>query len=30
VIGTGEKGCTVRGSDEIWAGKGAWTATHAG
>jgi phosphoribosylformylglycinamidine cyclo-ligase len=27
-IGLGEKGCTVRGGDETWAGQGAWTATH--
>ena len=30
VIGAGETGCTVRGSDEVWGGKGAWTATHVG
>lgn len=29
-IHAGERGCTVRGSDEVWSGKGAWTATHAG
>jgi len=31
-IGTvevGTKGCTVRGSDETWSGRGAWSATHA-
>ena len=27
-VGEGPKGCTVRGSDETWAGRGAWTATH--
>ena len=25
---TGERGCTVSGSDETWSGRGAWSATH--
>ena len=25
----GARGCTVRGSDEIWGGRGAWEASHA-
>ena len=29
-IASGEKGCTVRGSDEVWGGRGAWSATHLG
>ncbi|WCT75212.1 phosphoribosylformylglycinamidine cyclo-ligase [Sphingomonas naphthae] len=29
-IGAGEKGCTVRGSDETWSARGAWTATFHG
>ncbi len=29
-IEAGEKGCTVRGSVETWAGKGDWSATHLG
>jgi phosphoribosylformylglycinamidine cyclo-ligase len=32
-IGTveeGPRGCTVKGSDETWGGRGAWSATHAG
>ena len=27
-IDAGERGCTVSGSDEIWGGRGAWSATH--
>ena len=29
-IGAGEKGCTVRGSDETWSGRGDWTVTFHG
>ncbi len=29
-IGAGEKGCTVKGSDETWSARGAWSATHLG
>ena len=25
---SGERGCTVSGSDETWSGRGAWEATH--
>ncbi len=28
VVEMGERGCTVRGDDEVWSGRGAWTATH--
>lgn len=24
----GQRGCTVRGSDETWSGRGLWSATH--
>ena len=24
----GTRGCTVAGADEVWSGRGAWTATH--
>ncbi|GAA4043100.1 phosphoribosylformylglycinamidine cyclo-ligase [Sphingomonas rosea] len=27
-IDEGPRGCTVRGSDETWSGKGLWSATH--
>jgi phosphoribosylformylglycinamidine cyclo-ligase len=27
-IEAGLRGCTVRGSDETWSGRGAWSATH--
>jgi phosphoribosylformylglycinamidine cyclo-ligase len=27
-IEEGPRGCTVRGSDETWSGKGVWSATH--
>ena len=27
-IEPGPRGCTVRGSDETWSGKGCWSATH--
>ena len=29
-IVTGTKGCTVRGADETWSGRGAWEAVHNG
>lgn len=29
-IAAGEKGCTVKGSDETWSARGAWSATHIG
>ena len=29
-IRAGKRGCTVRGSDEVWGGRGAWRATHDG
>ena len=29
-IAAGEKGCTVRGSDETWSGRGDWSATFHG
>ncbi len=29
-IAPGEKGCTVKGSDETWSARGAWSATHLG
>ena len=29
-IEEGNRGCTVRGSDETWSGRGAWSATHNG
>ena len=27
-VAKGERGCTVRGSDECWSARGAWSATH--
>jgi phosphoribosylformylglycinamidine cyclo-ligase len=27
-IDHGPRGCTVRGPDESWSAKGAWSATH--
>ncbi len=27
-IEAGTRGCTVRGADETWSGRGAWSATH--
>ena len=29
-IEAGEKGCTVKGGDETWSARGAWSATHLG
>ncbi len=29
-IAEGEKGCTVKGSDETWSARAAWSATHLG
>jgi phosphoribosylformylglycinamidine cyclo-ligase len=29
-ISEGPRGCTVKGSDETWGGRGSWSATHAG
>ena len=29
-VEAGPRGCTVRGSDETWSGRGEWTATHEG
>ncbi len=28
VVERGERGCTVSGADEVWSGRGAWSATH--
>ncbi|WP_176597510.1 MULTISPECIES: phosphoribosylformylglycinamidine cyclo-ligase [Sphingobium] len=30
VVESGEKGCTVKGSQETWSAKADWTATHLG
>ncbi|MDF7777175.1 phosphoribosylformylglycinamidine cyclo-ligase [Sphingomonas sp. AOB5] len=27
-VSEGQRGCTVKGSDETWGGRGDWTATH--
>jgi phosphoribosylformylglycinamidine cyclo-ligase len=27
-IDAGQRGCTVRGSDETWSARGCWSATH--
>jgi phosphoribosylformylglycinamidine cyclo-ligase len=27
-INEGQRGCTVRGPDESWSARGAWSATH--
>jgi phosphoribosylformylglycinamidine cyclo-ligase len=29
-IAAGDKGCTVRGGDESWSARAAWSATHLG
>jgi phosphoribosylformylglycinamidine cyclo-ligase len=29
-ISAGDKGCTVKGSDETWSARAAWSATHLG
>ncbi|WP_300974221.1 phosphoribosylformylglycinamidine cyclo-ligase [Sphingomonas sp. LHG3406-1] len=28
MVEAGQRGCTVRGSDETWSGRGCWSATH--
>ncbi len=30
VVEPGERGCTVSGADEVWAGRGAWEAVYRG